>query len=254
MRLNKKEIKFFKENGYIKVSDIFEPHMVNLLGKEMIRIINEWGQETIGWPGPWRNWYLGEENSEDTKAIFMHNPHYYSAVWSQALLNPYLTTTLRCLIGDNIQWHHSVLHAKPPKKGTPFPMHQDYPFYPHDGDEVIACLLHLDDTPSKSGPLCVIPGSHKKGSLEHITGLNTAPHLSPEDYHPDKSDWIEVPCRQGDIIFFSYYLIHWSNVNLTDEWRRSVRMVYHKTGLKPTGYTKDQPYNNLIVSGFKSNK
>ena len=112
------------------------------------------------------------------------------------------------------------LHAKPPEKGTPFPMHQDYPFYPHDGLDFVDCLVHLDDAPFESGALRVVPGSHKEGPREHITGHDTAPHLPTDEFHPDFIDSIPIPAKAGDVIFFSYCLIHWSEVNRTDDWRK----------------------------------
>jgi len=57
------------------------------------------------------------------------------------------------LLGTTVQWHHTVLHGKAPEMSTLFPMHQDYPFYPHDGPDFVDCLLHLDDTPLDSGAL-----------------------------------------------------------------------------------------------------
>ena len=92
-------------------------------------------------PGEWEN----------TKAIFISNPQYYSAVWGCIIHHPGLVGTLQSLMGENIVWHHTILHGKPPERGTPFPMHQDYPFYPHDGPNFVDCLLHLDHTPIDNG-------------------------------------------------------------------------------------------------------
>ena len=88
-------------------------------------------------------------------------------------------------------------------------MHQDYPFYPHDGPDFVDCLLHLDDTPLESGALMVVPGSHKMGPLEHVLGPETAPHLPPEKYHPDELESVAVPAHRGDMVFFSYQKLPW---------------------------------------------
>ena len=42
----------------------------------MIKIIGDWGEETIGWRGPWREKYLAEDEQQATKAVLMHNPHF----------------------------------------------------------------------------------------------------------------------------------------------------------------------------------
>ena len=251
--LTQEQIAAYHQDGYIKVEGLFTPKEVEVLGSEMVRIIGEWGQETIGWRGPWRDRYLAEDERQNTKAVLMHNPHFYSATWGRAIFHERLVGSVEDLIGSSVQWHHTVLHAKPPELGTPFPMHQDYPFYPHDGPDFVDCLVHLDDTPSGSGCLCVVPESHKNGPLEHITGPDTAPHLPPDEYHPDKVESIPIPAKAGDVIFFSYNTVHWSNVNRTDQWRRSVRFGYHNAAIRPVGKDVNEPYNNIIVAGYKEN-
>ena len=263
--LTQEQIDTYNQYGYVKVEGLFTPEEVDELGSEMIKIIGDWGEETIGWRGPWREKYLAEDEQQATKAVLMHNPHFYSATWGRVMFNEKLVGCVQDLIGSSVQWHHTVLHAKPPERGTPFPMHQDYPFYPHDGLDFVDCLLHLDDTPLESGSLCVVPGSHKDGGLEHIMGPDTAPHLPTDVYHPDKVESIPIPAKAGDVIFFSYCIIHWSNVNRTDKWRRSVRFGYHDSAMRPVGRYDDDPYRidpnnilegntNTIVSGYKTNQ
>ncbi len=260
--LTEKQIEAYHRDGFLRVEGLFTDEETEQLGSDMVRIIEQWGQETIGWQGPWRDRYLPEEEQLNTKAVFMHNPHFYSAAWGRVLFHPKLIRCVEDLVGGSIQWHHTVLHGKPPELGTPFPMHQDYPFYPHDGPGFVDCLLHLDDTPKESGCLRVVAGSHKLGPLEHIMGPDTAPHLPPEEYHPDKLDSVEIPANAGDVIFFSYQAIHWSNCNRTDSWRKSVRFGFHDTKLRPIGRAEDDPHridmenilerkDSTIVSGFR---
>ena len=173
--LSKEQVAQYREQGYLKVPQLFTPEETEELASEMVRVIEQWGQETIGWVGPWRDRYLDEEDRLNTRAVFMHNPHFYSAAWGRVLFHEGMIACVQQLIDGPVQWHHTVLHAKPPEKGTPFPMHQDYPFYPHDGPDFVDCLLHLDDTPLESGALMVVPGSHKQGPLEHVLGSGNSP-------------------------------------------------------------------------------
>ncbi len=263
--LTPQQIDAYQRDGFVKVEGLFNQAESGELAAEMVRIIEEWGQETIGWHGPWRDRYLPEDERLNTKAVFLHNPHHYSPAWGRVVFHPGLIGCVEQLVGPDVQWHHTVLHAKPPEKGTPFPMHQDYPFYPHDGPDFVDCLLHLDDTPFESGALRVVPGSHLLGPLEHILGPDTAPHLPLDQYHPDQLDSVSVPANRGDVIFFSYQAIHWSDVNRTNEWRKSVRFGYHNTALQPVGRAEDDPHridpeniqprnNNIVVAGFRQHQ
>lgn len=253
--LTRSQVDAYHREGYIKVEHLLSSSEVEELNEDMQWIIDEWwGEDSIGWRGPWREAYLEEDEQLATRAVFISNPHMYSVTWSRILFHPGIVGALQDLIGPNIQWHHTVLHGKPPEIGTPFPMHQDYPFYPHDGPDFVDCLIHLDETPLESGALCVVPGSHKQGPIEHITGEHTRPYLPPETYHPDKMDTVPIPAHPGDVIFFSYYTIHWSDVNRTDQWRKSVRIGYHTPETRPVGKASEEPNNNLIVAGTKAHR
>ena len=263
--LTPEQIEAYHRDGYVKVENLFTEAEAAELASEMTRVIEQWGQETIGWVGPWRDRYLPEDERLNTKAVFMHNPHFYSAAWGRVIFHEKMTQAVHDLVGGAIQWHHTVLHAKPPELGTPFPMHQDFPFYPHDGPDFVDCLLHLDDTPAESGCLRVVPGSHKLGPLVHVLGPDTSPHLPLDQYHPDKVESVEVPAKTGDMVFFSYQTIHWSDCNRTDAWRKSVRFGYHRTDMQPIGRAEDDPHridmdnvlerrDNIIVAGFRPNQ
>ena len=250
--LSQQQVALYQRDGYVKVEGLVPPADVDELNREMKWLIEEWwGEDSIGWRGPWRDVYLEENERYKTKAVLISNPHMYSAAWSRVIFHPGLVASLRALLGDDVQWHHTVLHAKPPEKGTPFPMHQDYPFYPHDGPDFVDCLIHLDETPHESGCLQVVPGSHCRGPLEHITGEHTRPYLPPDTYHPDKVDTVAVPAHPGDVVFFSYYLIHWFDVNRTDQWRKSVRIGYHSPATRPIGKAAYESNNSIMVSGVK---
>lgn len=263
--LSKEQIDTYHSDGYVKVESLFSPDEVTALSGDMVRIIEEWGEQTIGWKGPWRDRYLADEERQNTKAVFLHNPQHYSGVWGRVIFHEKMLSCVTDLVGNSVQWHHTVLHAKPPQRGTPFPMHQDYPFYPHNGTAYVDCLLHLDDAPIDSGALQVVKGSHEKGPLEHVLGPDTAPHLPPDIYHPDKVETVTIPAKAGDIIFFNYLTIHWSDCNRTDEWRKAVRFGYHHTDLRPIGRAEDDPHRidadnvlernrNTIVVGFRPNR
>ena len=133
------------------------------------------------------------------------------------MVNPKLAGIVADLIGPNVQLHHTKLHVKPPEKGSPFPMHQDYHYFPYKNDSMIAAVIYLEDATVESGCLCVMPGVHKQGPLPHEPdGL----YLSPQKYPIENA----TPCegRAGDVLLFSYLTPHGSYLNRTDHPRRIV--------------------------------
>ena len=146
-----------------------------------------------------------------------------------------------------------MLHAKGPEMGTPFPMHQDYPFYAHEGPGYIDALLHIDDATVANGCLKFLPGSHKLGPLPHIGRVDskdTRPHLPVDEYR--LADAVPVPANAGDVVFMSYLTIHGSDPNRTDRWRRLVRTGYRDPQNVQTG-GHNTGVNGLIVRGQKRN-
>ena len=47
--LTQEQVEFYHENGYLKVEQLFTTEETEELASEMVQIINNWGQETIGW-------------------------------------------------------------------------------------------------------------------------------------------------------------------------------------------------------------
>lgn len=97
-------------------------------------------------------------------------------------------------------------------------MHQDYPFFPHERNTMLAAIIHFDDAPLEKGCVRVLPGSHKLGPLEHIS--EGAFHLAPQDYAVENG----TPCEAeaGDVLIFSYLTIHGSGINGSSEARTTL--------------------------------
>ena len=50
--LSKEQIAQYREQGYLKVPQLFTPEETAELASEMVRVIEQWGQESIGWCRP----------------------------------------------------------------------------------------------------------------------------------------------------------------------------------------------------------
>ena len=51
--------------------------------------------------------------------------------------------------------------------GSPVEWHQDWAFYPHTNDDVLATGIYLDDCDMDNGPLLVLPGTHHGPTWDH---------------------------------------------------------------------------------------
>ena len=67
-----------------------------------------------------------------TRLQHLHDAQFYDAEFSKLLVDPRFTDVAAAVMGvDNVQLHHTKLFVKPPENGSPFPLHQDHPFFPH---------------------------------------------------------------------------------------------------------------------------
>jgi len=152
-----------------------------------------------------------------TSITHSHDVHFKSAAITRLLVDPRLTGIAQDIIGPNVQLHHNKMFIKPPETGSPFPMHQDFPYFPHERHSMIAVILHFDDAPEEKGCVCVYPGTHKLGPLEAV-GQD---HHLPEDVY-QIAGATPLPAEAGDAIFMSYLLVHGSGLNVSDEPRTTL--------------------------------
>jgi len=94
-------------------------------------------------------------------------PHKVHPVFAEFMRSPRLLAVLRDLLGPGVRLHGSKLNLKAPHFGSPVEWHQDWPFYPHTNDDLLAVGVMLDDTTVENGALYVLPGTHKGPTWDH---------------------------------------------------------------------------------------
>ncbi len=85
-----------------------------------------------------------------------HDPAYW-----QFAANSMITDLAEDLLGADVKFHHSKLNFKWFGGGEEVKWHQDIQFWPHTNFSVLTIGLYLDDVDDETGPMGVIPGSHK---------------------------------------------------------------------------------------------
>ena len=213
------EVEFFRGNGYLLCRDVFDEREIEemrvALDGVLERVEGTKHDENHAWNGV----------AQEAILKGFHNVQYHDAAFTRAATQPRLVEVLTGLIGPDVQLHHTKMLVKPPEQGAPFPMHQDYPFFPHARHSMIAASVHLDDTNEENGCLRVVRGSHKQGPLEAHGPSNTL-EVPLEDGEP-------LPAKAGDVLLFSYLTIHGSGLNTSDKARRNVLFQYRDPADEP---------------------
>lgn len=245
--LTPEQLSFYNDNGYLRIPAVYTADEVARMSDDLDRLIQDWATTNAGWTGPWRQVYMSPDVEQRSMLTHLHDLHFYSRAWCDAVTNPRLAEAISDLIGPNVELHHTTLHCKPPETGMPFPMHQDSPFYQHEGAAYVDAIVHVDDATHENGCLKFLPGSHKSGHRTHITD-NCSPHLPTDQYR--LQDAVECPANAGDVVAFSIYTVHGSEINQTGTWRRLVRVGYRDpANVQLAGQSLGRA--GLIVAGMR---
>jgi hypothetical protein len=213
--LTTEQIQFYETNGYLVAGDIFTPGELDRMEAAYDDILKQRQSKgaDVGalWGGNWQKKY-----PEQKQLLHTHDLQAYSSEWSRVLLHDRFTESIADLMGPNVQLHHTKMFLKPPRFGGAFPMHQDYHYFPHEKDSMMAVVIHLSDSTEEMGCIRVVPGSHKLGVLETFE----AKYLNPEEYPAEEAT--PAVASRGDVLFFSYLTIHGSGMNTSDNIRKTV--------------------------------
>ena len=242
--LTEEQKSFYQENGYVLVKGLLskeeaaeyrrECHALAARLSERQSIDATWGSADIVSMG------------KKTALQHCHDVQFQSAAFARLIVNERFTSAASDIIGPNVQLHHTKMFIKPSEKGSPFPMHQDAPFFPHDRHSMIAAIFHFDDAPIEKGCVRVVPGSHKLGMLEHIGSGSW--HLPPDQY--PVADALPLPAEAGDVLFFSYLTIHGSGINESPEARTTVLVQMRDPEDPPTIRTHESPGQGTMLRGI----
>ena len=216
--LTPEQVEFYRTNGYLLAEGVLTGEECAFLRQEGHDLIARLVQTSdAGVDG--QGWGAGAKVTDlPRQLLHCHNVQFHSAAFSRLIVDPRFTDRVADLIGPNVQLHHTKLFIKPPERGAPFPMHQDYPYFPHEKHTMMAAILFFDDAPLEKGCVRVVPGSHKLGPQEH---LNEGGHHLPVERFP-VAEAVACPAKAGDVLFFTYLTIHGSGINESDEARTTL--------------------------------
>ena len=241
------DVDFYREQGYVLARGVFARDEVTSMQREVEALLER--AEAAGrkmeatWRGEWRQ---RESAAVQTRVDIIHNVQNHSASFTRLLVDPRLVDRAAELIGPNVQLHHTKLHNKQPSVGSPFPMHQDYPYFPHEGDSMIAAIVHIDDATVENGCLCVVPGSHKLGPMEHAHDGSF--YLPLDDWPLDRATPVEA--QAGDVLFFGYGMVHGSYVNRSNRPRAILLVQMRSPTDRPLNEAHRSPGQGTMLRGF----
>ena len=166
---------------------------------------------------------------------------------------PRITSLLSGLLGPDIRFYGGKLNMKSAGYGSPVEWHQDWAFYPHTNDDVLATGIYLDDCDMDNGPLMVVPGSHHGPTWDHHADGRFCGALDPEACNIDLAKAVPLMGPAGSMTIHHARLVHGSALNRSNRQRRLLLHEYTAADAWPLmGVANFDDFNDRMVLGAPS--
>lgn len=226
MGLTTEQVKFYQDNGYLVVENLFDQAAIEQARAVIGEVLDAGGNAEM-------------EPGDDNTPRRIWSPtkkHQHFQDMSEA---PQVLDVIEDLIGEDILFHYSKLNMKGPKVGSVVKWHQDFSYYPHTNSDLLTALIFIDDADKGNGCLKVVPASHKKGLQNHdLDGFFRGILANVEE---DKAVYLEA--KAGSVVFLHALTFHSSEVNQSDRPRRTFLPAYRAADAMPIYFGPHAAHN-----------
>ena len=210
MALSKDEINFYNDQGYLLVEDVISENQ----HKEMLALVDGFFEKSKMIRENDNIFDLEDGHSSDNPRLKrIKQPHQHSQFFWDIIKESKIEEILRDLLGDNVSLKTSKLNTKAPGGGAAVEWHQDWAFYPHTNDNVLALGLMLNDVDIDNGPLMVIPESHKGPVLSHFNNGVFCGAIDPDDSDFEVSKAVTLTGKARSMTIHHARTLHGSSPN-----------------------------------------
>ena len=148
-----------------------------------------------------------------------------SPVLRRLVTDAALTGIAADLIGPDVRLYWDQAVYKKPEKPRSFPWHQDNGYAYVEPQQYLTIWLALTDATTANGCPHVVPGLHRRGTLEHH-------YVEPLGWEclDDPPATVAAPVAAGGAVVFSSLTPHLTGPNLTAEARKAYIVQYAPDG------------------------
>jgi ectoine hydroxylase-related dioxygenase (phytanoyl-CoA dioxygenase family) len=245
--LSASDVTFYRERGYLVVPDVLDAATLETVSREMARILE--GARAVTRHTEMYDLEPGHR-ANDPRVRRVKTPHRFFPVFQQLMRHPRLVAILQDLLGAAIRLHSSKINLKSPRYGSPVEWHQDWAFYPHTNDDLLAVGVMLDDCTSDNGPLLVVPGSHLGPVFDHHAGGYFCGAIDPAAIRDEIARAVPLTGRAGSMSFHHVRLVHGSAQNVSSLPRTLLLYEYGAADAWPIMGVPDlASYDARLITG-----
>ena len=215
--LSTEQIAAYHDQGYTLVEGAVPPALL----AEINRIVDDFVARARGVTANNEVYDLESSHTPEAPRVrrlkepVERHPLFWELVRSPGVIGP-----VTQLLGPDVRLHGSKLNMKSAGYGAAVEWHQDWAFYPHTNDDLLALGVMLDDVALENGPLMVVPGSHRGKIYDHHHDgyFHGAVNLAVET--PDLASAVTLTAKAGSMSIHHVRMLHGSALNRSSRQRR----------------------------------
>ena len=219
--LTQEQITSYQDKGYIGIEGVLNCEEVEALR----RVTDEFVEKSRAVVESNAVFDLEPDHSADSpKLRRLKSPVVQHQVYNRVLNHDRILDIVAQLIGERIRTNGDKLNMKSGEFGSPVEWHQDWAFYPHTNDDLLAVGVCIDDMTEENGCLLVVPGSHKGPIYDHHLDGHFAGAVTVDDFDYTAAEKIEL--KAGGISIHHVRTLHGSLPNTSPNPRRLLLLQY----------------------------
>jgi phytanoyl-CoA hydroxylase len=192
---------------------------------------------------------------ENPKVRRIKTPHLHHQAFRDLARHPKLVAILQALLGPAVRLHGSKINIKAPQYGSAVEWHQDWAFYPHTNDDLLAVGIMLDDCAMENGPLLLMPGTHRGPVYDHHADGVFCGAMDPEATDLNFAAAAPAIAPAGSMSFHHVRLVHGSAQNTSNLPRQLLLYEFAAADAWPLlGVANWDEFNSRIVAGAPTNQ
>jgi ectoine hydroxylase-related dioxygenase (phytanoyl-CoA dioxygenase family) len=216
MGLTPQQLDFYRREGYVVAHDVLDASELGRLHAAR----NELLAGALGISDHTPLYDLEDTHSpEQPRVRRLKLPHQHHPVFHELIRSPKLLSLMTSILGPSVRMHTSKLNLKSADYGAPVEWHQDWAFYPHTNDDVLAVGVLLDDFTPDNGPMMVVPGTHFGPIHSHHQDGVFVGAIDPRHISTEIDRAVPLIAKAGSITLHHARLIHGSALNTSRQPR-----------------------------------
>ncbi len=217
------QIDTYREKGYLVIEDVVSASTLARLKA----LTEEFVDKAAGVPGHTDVYDVADGHTPEAPLVRrIKLPHKAHAEFRAFASDPVLTDIMADLLGHDVRLHGGKINLKPGTAADAVEWHQDWAFYPHTNDDLLAVGVMLDDMDLENGPILMLPGTHRGPVYDHHAEGKFSGAIDLDSCDLDFSKAETVTGRAGSISVHHVRLVHGSSANLSGKPRRLLLWEY----------------------------